>query len=280
MAIELPVQRRQRRQPMSLPAPSVQQTLEHRRQLAALQFRMQREDLVAAVFGAREQRLVHVALVDAVGADQFVQRRQRGRQLHVTARLAVEHRHIGLGAAAIRRIAQAPIVELPERFRIHLPAGGAVRGRGRAEHRFETLPRPPHLRARPCGVARAHVVLPVDVVPGMDAAFVAGAARRAHRLGRAQADVRARQQHAIHQRAQAVVRDHRGTRHLAQKSRAEHAPQRPAGMVGSEAEQEGRAGVVRAQQRDQLRHALARAAQRVDVNLQGDRGHRCRASPA
>ena len=70
------------------------------------------------------------------------------------------------------------------------------------------------------------------------------------------------------QRAHAVVLDDARAAHLADEARAEHPPDRAAGVVGAEAEQERRADAVLAEQLDQRRHALARAAQRVDVDLE------------
>ena len=41
-------------------------------------------------------------------------------------------------------------------------------------------------------------------------------------------------------------------------------------MIGADAEQERRAGIVLAEHLGEARHAFARSAQRVDVDLQGE----------
>jgi len=69
----------------------------------------------------------------------------------------------------------------------------------------------------PFGTALPHVVLPDAVVPGVDAAFEAGIARRPHGRGTGFTDIGRRQQGAVHQGFDAVVLDHRGARYLAEK---------------------------------------------------------------
>src|SRR5206468_11873590 len=75
-------------------------------------------------------------------------------------------------------------------------------------------------------------------------------------------------QRAVEQRPYAIVLDDGGAAHLADKAAAEDTPDRPAGMVGTEREQERGGDAVLAQDFDQVRHALARAAKRVDVDLE------------
>jgi len=134
-------------------------------------------------------------------------------------------------AAAIRRVRQAPVVELAQGLVVHLPARGAVRARRRIEDLDEALARARHLAARPQRIASPHVVVPQHVVPGVQAALVARDAAAAHRRRGAQTDRRPRQQHPVEQRGQAVVAQHRGARHLAQKTWREDAAQRPTGST-------------------------------------------------
>jgi len=47
-------------------------------------------------------------------------------------------------------------------------------------------------------------------------------------------------------------------------------PDRPTGVIGTDAEQEGRSGVVPAQDLEQARDALAGATKRVDIDLEGE----------
>ena len=139
-----------------------------------------------------------------------------------------------------------------------------------AEHVDEAVERELHLPNGPRRVPMANLVLPEDVVPGMHAALVTGAQRQSHRLRRDLADVGAWQKQAVHQGAQAVVGDDRGAGNLAQEARPKGTPQRPARVIGPQAEQEGGADVGALEQAKQPGHALLRAAQRVDVDLEGD----------
>ena len=67
---------------MTLRAPAFKQSLEHRLQPHALKFGVQCVNLVLFdLLGPCEQVQVHVVNRDAVDADQFIQRRQGGREL-------------------------------------------------------------------------------------------------------------------------------------------------------------------------------------------------------
>ena len=79
-----------------------------------------------------------------------------------------------------------------------------------AEDVDEPVERELHLPNGPRRVPMANLVLPEDVIPGMQAALVTGAQRRSHRLRRDLADVGAGQEQAVQQGAQSVVRDDRG----------------------------------------------------------------------
>jgi hypothetical protein len=65
----------------------------------------------------------------------------------------------------------------------------------------------------------------------------------------------------------------RRTPHLAQEPAAKGALDRAARVIGTEREEERRVGQVLPQEDDQVRHALARAAQRVDVDLEREETH-------
>ena len=107
----------------------------------------------------------------------------------------------------------------------------------------------------------------------MDADLEPLVAHLPHQRGLASTDIGARQHRAVQQGSDAVVFDHRGPRHLPQKARPEHAFDRTAGMVGPEAEQEGRPGVMALEQRRQPRHAITGAAPGVYVDLEGEQCH-------
>ena len=176
-------------------------------------------------------------------------------------------------AAAVRRVVEAELALERVGGLVHLPARGPVGARRRAEHLGVALDRLAHLLAGPGGARERDVVLPADVVPGVDAGLEAVAAHRAHQRRLARADVRAGQQRAVEQRADSVVLDHRGARHLLQEPAPEHAPDRASGVVGPEAEQEGGSRCVALEQPQQWRDPLARAAPGVDVDLQRERRH-------
>ena len=101
----------------------------------------------------------------------------------------------------------------------------------------------------------------------MHADFEAGIAHRSHGIGGAPADVGAGQQGAVKERAYAVVLEHRGAIDLGEETRPENAPQRPAGVVGAEAEKKSAAGAMFFQQSREPWHAFLGTAQRVDVDL-------------
>jgi len=125
---------------------------------------------------------------------------------------------------------------------------------------------------RPLGLGRADVILPDTVVPGMDAAFETGVPGCAHEVGAGLADVRRRQQGAVHQGLEAVVFHHRGARDLAEEARTEDLLQRPAGVVGAERKQEGGTGAMAAQLVDQVGDAHAGAAVGIGVDLESEFG--------
>jgi len=78
--------------------------------------------------------------------------------------------------------------------------------------------------------------------------FVTGVAQD---VAAASADIRPRQQGAIEQGGEAVMRYHRGALTLAKEALAEYAFDGAAGVIGAEAEQESAAGLMLLQQVDQ-----------------------------
>ena len=180
---------------MALVLPAADQRREHRRQRPALQLGVQGMDLGPVPHGEGQQMPHHVAFVDAVAADQLVQRRQRGRQLHVTEGGAVDEQERtarGRGPSEEWVRPQRSICRNAAAFICHpaAPCGA----RRLAEHVDEAVERELHLPNGPRRVPMANLVLPEDVVPGVHAAFVTSAQRRSHRLRRDLADVGARQQ--------------------------------------------------------------------------------------
>jgi hypothetical protein len=144
-----------------------------------------------------------------------------------------------------------------------------VAGSRVAEYFDVALVRAPHLGFRPGGVRACDPVLPLDVVPAVDRRFEAGIARRAHDVGAAAADVRARQQGAIHQRLDAVARNDGGTLQLLDEAGAKRAPDGAAGVIGAEREEEAGLRLLATQNLHQAWHSLQGAAPCIDIDFEG-----------
>ncbi|OMP12490.1 hypothetical protein COLO4_03126 [Corchorus olitorius] len=272
-AIERCVVIAHRPKPMALRAPASQQLAEDRGEFLPFKFRMQRKDLVAVGLGHLQDVPGDVVEGDVFHADQLVERGQRGRQLHVVQRLAVNARDVRMRAPAVGGVGHAPVADLAERVVVHLPAGGTVRHGGLAEYLDEARMSGGHLADGPAGIALAHVVLPEHVIPRVDARLETCLGNGSHFGSGFAADVGAGQQHAIHQRTKAVMLDDRRAGNLFQETGAKGPAQRPAGVIRSEAEEEGRARLVLAQHAREVGHAFAGAAQGVDVDLENDESH-------
>jgi hypothetical protein len=250
--------------------PSGDELLEDGCEAHALDLGVQREDVARNSGLARqfEEMRGDVGLGDAAATDELVQRGQRGGQLRAANQLAIPHRQMRMGAAAVGAVFESQTLREPQRVHVHLPAGGAVGEWRRTEDFDVAVAGALHLGARPRGVGAGHAILPADVVPGVDARLETRVAGRAHDIGRAPADVGSGQQGPVEQRPDAVMPDDRGAPHLPEEAGPEHAPYRASGMIGAERKQEGGVDAVLLQQDDEIGDALARAAQRVDVDLQ------------
>ena len=108
------------------------------------------------------------------------------------------------------------------------------------------------------------------MIPGVDADLEARVAHAAHFGGAAPSDVGPGKQGAVEQGTYTVVRHHRSTPDLLHESRAQRAPDCAAGVIGAKAEEEGRPGAMALKDLDQAWHALARAAEGVDIDFQGE----------
>src|SRR5438046_7514912 len=84
----------------------------------------------------------------------------------------------------------------PQRMHVHLPARGTVRQRRLFEDFGKPLAREMHLLSGPFGAGAVEPVLPLDVVPAMDADVEALIAYAAHDVARPSADVGSRQHRA------------------------------------------------------------------------------------
>jgi len=106
----------------------------------------------------------------------------------------------------------------------------------------------------------------------VDADFMALIAHLPHHAGATTPDVRSRQQRAVEKRLDAVMRKHRRAPDLLHEARAQRAADGAAGVVGAQAEEEGGARLVPLQDLQQARDALARSAECIDVDLEGELG--------
>ena len=87
------------------------------------------------------------------------------------------------------------------------------------------------------------------------------------------ADMRSREQRTVEERAQSVMLEDRCARDLGQESGTEDAPQRPAGMVRTDAEEKRGLCARFDEKACQIRHPLPRSAQRIHVDFQCEPRH-------
>src|SRR5258708_37935258 len=109
-----------------------------------------------------------ICLADAVDADQFVQRRQGGRQLGAIDDFAIDHRKMRLGSASVRAVIEAHFFGQPERMFGHLPSGGTMGfGCMFVNIAKSSLRRPPFFPVPwlRCG---CDVILPLSYAPSSD----------------------------------------------------------------------------------------------------------------
>src|SRR5690349_21572216 len=151
---------------------------------------------------------------------------------------------------------------------IHLPSGSAVYLGIRAEDLAKAPARALELARGPVGVFMFDVILPAHVIVRVDAHLEASVLHLAHDLRAAPADVRPGQQRPVEQGTHSVVRDDRRAAYFLEESLAEDAFDRTAGVIRPQTEQKRGAGFVLAQKLYQARHAVARSAIGVDVDLE------------
>ena len=110
------------------------------------------------------------------------------------------------------------------------------------------------------------------MVVAMDADLMAPVAGKAHHAFVPAAHVRARHQHPVQERAEAVGGKHAGAADLAQEPGTEDALDRAAGVVRAEREEERGFDVELIKKIKEIRYADARAPVGVDVDLDGEKG--------
>ena len=174
----------------------------------------------------------------------------------------------GRAPARIGGVVEARALLDPGGVRVDLPAGRASVLGALAEDRLEALARAPHLALGPGRVARGDVVLPAHVVPAVHADLEAGVAHRAQRRRRSAG--RCPGPAAACRRAACAARSARAPRCAApcRKARPEHARIARPVWSGPRLNRKVAPAPWRLSRLDQPRHAFARAAQGVDVDLQ------------
>jgi hypothetical protein len=142
-----------------------------------------------------------------------------------------------------------------------------------AEDFHELITGEGELAARPRLTRPGDAVLPAHVIPGVHADLEPAPCNVLQLRGAAPADVRARKEHSVEQRLQAVVLEHGSAFHLAEEAVAQGALDRTAGVIGAEAEEKRRRHAQALQQIRKPRRAFARAAIGVDIDLEGNERH-------
>ena len=141
----------------------------------------------------------------AVAAEQFVQGRQRGRQLRAEHNLGVPDGYERVRAARVGGIAETQALGQAQGVRVHLPAGGGMGFRRLAENLAVARNRALHLAFCPGSAGLFDSALPGGVVPALHAGVESGIAHAAQDVRTAAADVRARQQGAMQEPGQAMA---------------------------------------------------------------------------
>src|SRR6476619_2575422 len=98
---------------------------------------------------ALEETLRDGDLGNSVDADQFVERRQRGRKLRAPDQLGAPDRQMRVRAAAIRAIIETQLLRQAQRMNVHLPPGGAMRLRWLSKYVDVPIARALHFAPRP-----------------------------------------------------------------------------------------------------------------------------------
>src|SRR5574341_1978077 len=236
----------------------------------ALDLGMDRENVRRFCFQERQVVLNNEMFRILGPSEQFVQGRERGRELQGPVDGLVNAGEERVRSPGIAGVEQMRIIIRGKTQGIGLPARGARGPRRFAEYPLEFLPGFAELFIYFLAAHCHEPVLPADMVIAVDAGFVAFGANQAHHVSVSPADMRTRQQDAVQQRAQAVRGNHAGPADLAQEPRPEDAPDRSSGIVRAEREQERGLDVELVKETDKLRHADARSPVGVHVYFDGE----------
>ena len=153
---------------------------------------------------------------------------------------------------------------------VDLPPGGRMRFRPESEHALEGAKSALEFHARPLRRGLRYRVLPTHMIESMQAYFEPGVVDGTHLGAALRPDIGARQQYAVQQCLQSIVFEHGRARHLLGEPLAKNAAHGAPRMIGSHRKIERGVHTVLLQQGREPRDAFARAAQRVDIDLEAD----------
>ncbi len=210
---------------------------------------------------------------ELVEGEELVERRKGGGDLHERGRGPVgPERTEGRPSACVRSHADAARFVGFYGKAVRRPPGRSRHFRRPAEDVGEPLRRPAERREDLARIHPRQPVVPVDVVPGVDAALVPRRGHLAHPEDGvlARADVGRRQERSVEHRPDSVGRGRRGAHHLLHEAAPEDALHRLPGRVGSEREEKRGARAVAGEEVEEAGNPLDRPSKRVDVDLQGE----------
>src|SRR5450759_2402058 len=176
-------------------------------------------------------------------------------------------------APRVRAVFKPEALHQTKRMAVHLPTGGGMGVRSLAKNLGVAIHRTLQFSPRPLGILVRHIILPADMVITVDADFKTGRAYHAQNVRAFLADIRRGQQRAIQQSLDAVVLHHGGARYLAEKAGAEYALDGAPGVIRAEREEKSGLRVIALQYFNQTRHAFARSAIGVHIDLEGELFH-------
>ena len=176
-------------------------------------------------------------------------------------------------ATRIRAVVKTHALQQAQGMAVHLPACSRIGLGLLIEYFNETVYRALHFDARPFRALSADMILPAHMVMAMDADFKSIVAHLTHDGRTGAADVGAGQQRSIQQGLDTVMFQHRSTRHLAQETGAEYAPDGAPGMIRAQREKESGLGLMALECLHQTWHTFMSAAIGINVDFQSEQGH-------
>ena len=215
-----------------------------------------------------EQPVVVIFIGNAVASVDFVVSGKIKRDLRLGQNFTVHDGHEDGGAAAVAVVAERERLLAFEQLFRAAPAwgrGAGGSGTGDADQFIECA-----FDVREA-LFHCHNIgfrLPVAVIPRMDADFVSGFRRAPDRLFAAFPDHRSGPRGSHQQNVPSVEAGRLGAEHFPEERGLEQTPQVASHVVGADGEEEGAAHPVFVEGAQELRHAVAGAAQCIDVDAE------------